>query len=134
MLDQQQRRTARFIWLALYLATLGLVTWGMFAGRQQTLALYGTPEAQADWEQWVDDVREEGDTGPVRRRTPRATRPPALVLMEEQFVTCLIGALVLSSAMFATVAFFVHGVLTSPPPDIDLTSQDTPLRGARRHE
>jgi hypothetical protein len=41
------------------------------------------------------------------------------VLMEEQFVTCLIGAMVLSSAMFVTVAVFVHGVLTGPSPDIE---------------
>jgi len=134
MTDPQRRHTAKYLWFTLYLATLGLVTWGMFAGRRHTLSLYGTPEAQSDWDQWVDDVREEGGAGPVRRRTPQATRPPALVLMEEHFGTCLIGALVLSSAMFATAAFFIHGVLTSSPTEIDSPPRESRIRDARRHE
>jgi hypothetical protein len=125
---------ARIVWSVLYVLTLLAVIGGMLEGRKQALKLYGTADAQADWDQWVDDVREVGEEGPVRRRTPQAPRPPALVLMQEQFVTCLVGALVLSSAMFATVAFFVHGVLTSPPPDIDgpVEGNFRPPRG--RHE
>jgi hypothetical protein len=124
MSSQRRRGRAWVIWLPLYVATLALVTWGMFTGRKYAVELYGTPEAQSDWDQWVEDVREEGGEGPVRRRVPRAPRPPALVLMQDQFVTCLVGALVLSSAMFATVAFFVHGVLTGPRPEIEPPSRD----------
>lgn len=125
---------ARIVWSLLYLSTLLAVTGGMIEGRRQAIRLYGTDEAQADWTRWVDDVRDVGGEGPVQRRTPQTPRPPALVLMQEQFLTCLIGALVLSSALFATVAFFVHGVLTTPPLDVEGPGNGTrhPPRG--RHE
>lgn len=102
-------------WLLAYVTTMGLVCAGLTYGRANLLAAYGTEQAKSDWTMWRSDVAIEQNLGepPVKRRVPKSDEPPALVLMRDYFGACLGLALLLSSVLFATLAFFVRGALGS---------------------
>jgi hypothetical protein len=107
-------------WILAYLAMLALVVGGLVYARQQALAVYGSEQAQADWDQWRGDSQKMSEQpSPVRRRPPRSTEPPALVLMRDHFAICLGLAVVLSSVLFGTFMFFLRGVLKPPKPFVD---------------
>ncbi len=98
------------IWLALYVVVLAAVAVALFQTRRQVLIIYTTAEAQQDWQKWVAEAkRQEQGEGPVRRRAPRVSEPPAAILMRDHFATCLAGALILSSALYWSLAFMLHG-------------------------
>jgi hypothetical protein len=102
-------------WLLAYVMTMALVCAGLTYGRAILLAAYGSEQAQSDWTMWRFDVAIEQHLGepPVKRRIPKSDEPPALVLMRDYFPACLGLALLLSSVLFATFAFFVRGALGS---------------------
>jgi hypothetical protein len=119
------------IWFPIYLFVAGLVVAGMFYGRRQALAAYGTPQAQADWQEWVNEARrQQQGQGPVRRRPPQAKGPPALILMRDHFTTCLGGALLITSAVYWSTAFLLHGSVTSSRSPSPREEDDDRERGA----
>jgi hypothetical protein len=98
------------VWLAAYLALIAGVVVGMLQMRSQAFAVYGTEEAQAEWDAWRDDAKKmEEQPGVVKRRAPKSAQPPALVLMRDHFGVCLGGGLVLSSVLFGTFMMLVRG-------------------------
>jgi hypothetical protein len=98
--------------LLAYMALLSLVVGGLAYGRSQALSIYGSKEAQNEWDTWREDAKQmASEAGPVRRRVPKSAEPPALVLMRDYFVICLGLAVVLSSILFATFMFFVRGAM-----------------------
>jgi hypothetical protein len=104
-------------WFLAYLLLMGLVIGGVFYARSQALAIYGSNEAQAQWDLWRDEAKKMADQpSPVKRRAPESAQPPALVLMRDHFAVCLGLSLVLSTVLFATFMFFLRGALQSNPP------------------
>ena len=113
-------------WLFAYLTMLCLVLGGMYYARGQLLTVYGTADAQQDWDQWRDDAQRRAEgTGPVKQRVPKSVEPPALVLMRDYFTACVGLALLLSSVLFATFMFFVRGVLSGRGGFIDRSPKET---------
>jgi hypothetical protein len=109
-----------FAWLLGYLLLLGLVTFGLFYGRQRALAIYGSESAQAEWDAWREDAKKLADeSGPVKRRIPKSIEPPALVLMRDHFVVCLAGSLLLTSVLFGTFMILVRGAFAPGGQGID---------------
>jgi len=107
-------------WLLAYLILLALVIGGLVYGRQQALAVYGSQQAQNDWDQWRGDAKKMAQQpGPVKRREPKSAEPPALVLMRDHFAACLGLAVVLSSVLFGTFMFFLRGAMTPQTPFVD---------------
>ena len=51
------------------------------------------------------------EPGPVRRRVPKSTEPPALVLMRDYFGVSLIGAVLFTTVLYWVIAWFVMGIL-----------------------
>jgi len=103
---------ATLAWILLYFALLAAITGAMFWVRGTALAVYGTPEAQAEWNTWREDAKQLAeDTGPVKRRFPKSAQPPALVLMRDHFAVCLGLALVLSTVLFGTLMLLVRGAM-----------------------
>ena len=98
----------------LYALLLGGVIAGSLYARSWALTVYGSPQAQAQWNEWRTEAEKLSSEGPVKRRAPKSDSPPALVLATTYFNTCLGIALVLTTVLFAAAAFFVHGVWTSP--------------------
>ena len=107
---------ATVCWLVAYAATLTIVAYGMVHGRSAAMQIYGTSEAQTEWDAWRADSKKMAEQpGVVKRREARSVEPPALVLMRDYFGVCLAGALLLSSVLFATFMLFVRGALQSGP-------------------
>ncbi|MFM9058725.1 MAG: hypothetical protein ACKOSQ_06355 [Planctomycetaceae bacterium] len=52
--------------------------------RGARLAEVSSPAAQADWDRFRDDMREQsGDHGPVRRKVPRSAEPPERIWLRD---------------------------------------------------
>ena len=105
---------AALVWLIAYIVTIAVVVGGMMYLRVTAVEVYGTAEAQAQWDAWREDAKKmEEQPGVVKRRAPKSVRPPALVLMRDHFAACLGGALVLSSVLFGTFMVLVRGAMQS---------------------
>ena len=97
-------------WLLGYVTIMALVSAGLLYGRYAAISTYGSGAAQTEWNEWRDDATAMSKgTGPVKRRVPRSTRPPALVLMQDYFLVCFVGALLLSTVLYGTFMVFVRG-------------------------
>jgi hypothetical protein len=78
--------------------------------RAMAIEVYGTVEAQAEWNTWREDATKMAEQpSVVKRRAPKSAQPPALVLMRDYFAVCLGGALVLSTVLFGTFMMLVRG-------------------------
>jgi hypothetical protein len=108
-------RTPRRIALVLYAVLMVAVFLGLRQARDWSASTYGVDAARSDWQEFRDDVARDAPQAPVQRRVPRSAEPPALVLMRDYFTECLVISLVLTSALYGTIAFFVLGVLSGPP-------------------
>jgi hypothetical protein len=109
--------TSLLLWLLAYLAVLAAVMGGAFYGRARAIAVYGSGEAQTEWDAWREGAGQmTGGASPVRRRAPQSAEPPALVLMRDHFGVCLALAIVLSTVLFGTFMLFVRGALATPDP------------------
>ena len=99
---------------ALYVLVLSGVVGGCLYARSWALSVYGTPEAEAEWNEWRAGAEKLSTEGPVKRRVPKSDKPPALVLATTYFGVCVTIAVLLTTVLFATAVYFVQGVLTSP--------------------
>ena len=99
---------------ALYVLVLSGVVGGCLYARSWAIGVYGSPEAQAEWNEWRAGAEKLSTKGPVKRRIPKSDKPPALVLATTYFGICLTIVLVLTTVLFATAVYFVQGVLRSP--------------------
>jgi hypothetical protein len=118
-------------WLLAYITVMAFVCGGMAYGRWQAFRIYGTDEARMDWAWWRMGVAVEQNLEPdvsVERKVPQSKEPPALVLMRDHFAVCLVGALLLSSVLFATFMVFIRGALTSSAAPIPDSRPDSPTR------
>ena len=111
-------RSSGYLSYAVYGALYALVLSGVLSGclyaRSWTVSVYGTPEAQAEWNEWRAGAAKLSTDGPVKRRIPKSDKPPALVLATTYFGVCLTIAMLLTTVLFATAVYFVQGVLRSP--------------------
>ena len=111
-------------WLLAYITIMGLVSGGLIYSRSQALAIYGSETAQENWDAWRENAKAMAHgTGPVKRREPRSVRPPALVLMQDYFVICLVGAVLLTTVLFGTFMFFVRGAFSPAGEFVDRSQE-----------
>lgn len=97
-----------------YVALMVVLVWGLFALRQNVLRAQSSRDARGDWQAWRSDVeRQQQERQSVARRVPKSAEPPALVLMRDYFVTCLVGALVFVSLLFWVSAGLAIGAVTT---------------------
>jgi hypothetical protein len=98
--------------LAGYALLLAVVIWSLFSARNWTLVELATPRSREQWQAWREDVRQQqAQPGPVRRRVPKSTEPPALVLMRDYFAVSLTAAIVFATVLYWVVAWFIIGIL-----------------------
>ena len=98
-------------WFVAYLLTMGALVFSLQRYRTQALETYGTAEAKAEWEEWRSAAKQIGEDGPVARREPKSSQPPALVLMRDHFPACLGISLLLSSCLFGWMMVCVRGAI-----------------------
>ena len=98
--------------LAVYLAFESGVMLVLWQTRQWVFEEYSTEAAQTDWNEWVDEAKRQANgDGPIRRRVPKSAQPPALVLMRDYYPTCLAGAWLFTSLLFAKIIYFGQALL-----------------------
>jgi hypothetical protein len=114
----------------LYLLLLVCVVGGGLYARTWAISVYGSPQAQAQWDEWRAGAAKLSTEGPVKRRVPKSDKPPALILATTYFGICLSIALVLSTVLFATGVYLIQGVLRSKLWNI--TSPDHMIHRQRR--
>ena len=104
--------TANVVWLVFYLLAMGGVVYGLDYARRLAIARFDSPEARDQWQEFRDDMKKVADdpTAPVDRRMPKSAEPPTLRLLRDYFGTCVLLALLLCSALFATFMFMLRGV------------------------
>lgn len=102
-------------WLVVYLLTMSGVVAGLLVARQQAIANFASPDAQAQWDEFRDDMRKIADNphSPVTRRVPQSAEPPTLRLLRDYFSIVLLLSLLLTSALFVTIMVMVRGVLST---------------------
>ena len=104
------------LWLVSYLLIVALIVVKLVDLRGSLLVELGTADAQANWQQWLDDESARSEqTGPVQRRTPKSAEPPSLVLLRDHFTACLTGAILFASMLFAFLMIAIKGVLRQTP-------------------
>lgn len=98
----------------LYVLLLAAVIGGCWYARNWAISVYGSPQAQAQWDEWRAKAAKLANEGPVKRRVPKSDQPPALVLATTYYGVCLTIAVMLTTVLYGTVAFFILGVMRSP--------------------
>jgi hypothetical protein len=106
------KRAYRVIVLVSYLVVIAAIVIGLLQLREMQLQKLDQPAARQQWQDWRDAAADQaGMEGSVQRRPPKATEPPALILLRDYFPTVLAASIVISSALFGFVAMAVHGTL-----------------------
>lgn len=110
-------RQYRYVAAVTYLLTMAALVAGMLHARQRVDQVYNNPAERSKWQVYRDSMAQQSEDAdaPVRRRVPQSVEPPAQVLMRDYFGVCLTIALVLSSALFGTLALMLGGLLVRSP-------------------
>jgi hypothetical protein len=112
---------SKFVIGVLYVVLLCTLVALLLVARQQALTADGTVTSQENWQDWrAEAQRQQEGNGPVARRVPKSSEPPSLVLLRDHFATSLAIVLVLSSALYFTIAIMVRGVFFGPSFQPDL--------------
>ncbi|REK17253.1 MAG: hypothetical protein DWQ37_07230 [Planctomycetota bacterium] len=106
----------RAIWTGLYVAVMAAVVFSLIQFRRVALETMGTPEAQAEWQEWRDSEPNQSDDLPVQRRAPKSPEPPLLVLMRDHFAVVMTGAILFSSLLYAALAIAAWGAFARQRP------------------
>jgi hypothetical protein len=101
-------------WLVVYLATMGAVIGSLAYARTQALARFDNESAQQAWDQFRTEMERQtaAEDASVLRRVPGESEPPTLRLLRDYYGTTLGIALLLSSALFATLMVMIRGVVS----------------------
>lgn len=109
--------TANLITAVVYIALIGGLVISFSRAANWAESNYQSEQAFENWEQWRQEAKEQSQgKGPVKRRVPKTEAPPALILVKEHYYSLLTISIVLSTALYATFAFFVRGVFLSGEP------------------
>lgn len=119
MVQRRGNVTFRILACMLYVACVAGVVFGMNCARSHLLAVYGSEQAQGNWQNWRDAA--SADVGPVERDEPVSDVPPAFVLMRHHFRTCLAFSLLLTTVLFVTLLIMIRGAFfyQRPAADVD---------------
>lgn len=95
-------------WLAVVLGPpLVLLEW-----RARRLAAVGSPEAQAGWDEFREDMRRQsGREGPVQRKVPRSAEPPELVWLRDHVALAVIAWMTLTGVLGGFLGLVFLGAL-----------------------
>lgn len=105
-------RKTYWVWGGIYLLVMILLTVSLFRVRDSALRVYGTGQAQEEWDTWRQAAEKiRGPRPDGRPGGPRSDVPPALALFAEHFPAILSTSVLVSTALFITFAFVIQGML-----------------------
>lgn len=80
--------------------------------REARLAEISAPAAQADWDRFRADMREQsGEGGPVRRKVPRSPEPPERVWLRDYPLVVVVAWVVFVGLLGTVIGILLHGAL-----------------------
>jgi hypothetical protein len=83
----------------------------LMAWREQRLAAVDSPEAQAQWDAFRQDMRRQsGREGPVQRKVPKSAEPPERVWLRDHIHLAVIAWMTLVGVLGGFLAALVLGV------------------------
>lgn len=88
---------------------------GLAAARPRLLAWQSSPEMQAEWDRFRDEVRETAGTGPVIRKVPKSAEPPLKVWLRDYFALAVTAWLLFGSIVFFVTALLLRGAYAQGP-------------------
>jgi len=105
------RLSVLFTLLAAYLATTGLILWGLHTARERVIADMSEPASLEGWHYWAEETRRTPEPDqPVARRAIKSEEPPALILMRDHFGSIQAVSLAVGSFLFAFLVFLTQGI------------------------
>jgi len=99
--------------LILILGEVALVSW-LRDSRQTWIDNNSTPAVQASWEEWRADAAKQtgaAGTGPVKRKMPKSSEPPFVVLLRDHFGVVQAAAVVFSAVMYLFALILIRGLM-----------------------
>lgn len=99
--------------LILILGEVALVSW-LRDSRQTWIDNNSTPAVQASWEEWRADAAKQDGTagaGPVKRKVPKSSEPPFVVLLRDHFGVVQTAAVVFSAVMYLFALILIRGLV-----------------------
>jgi hypothetical protein len=92
---------------------IALVSW-LRDSRQTWIDNNSTPEVQASWKAWKNDAKKQDGTagaGPVKRREPKSSEPPFVVLLRDHFGVVQAAAVVFSAVLYLFALILIRGLM-----------------------
>jgi len=101
---------AIFCAVAIYLAVMALMVWGLRVAQQRVIETLGSEKALAEWRAFAEETRRPPPgQQPVLRRPVKSDEPPSLVLMRDHFIAILATSLLIGSFVYAFLLFLLWG-------------------------
>jgi hypothetical protein len=98
--------------VAVWLATLVLPPVILLRVREGWLAELNRPEAQAHWDEFRRDMRQQsGRDGPVQRKVRKSAEPPARVWLRDFFLMAVVAWVLFAGVLGGFFCLLVAGVL-----------------------
>ena len=122
-------RRTNVLMLTVYVILIAAMAGGLCLARSRVLGRLDADVSQQAWEQWRQEAeRQSAGRGPVTRRAPTATEAPTVLLLRDHFGACLTLTLLISTVLFATLAFMIRGVLFGPKLQLHHDTKQHPIR------
>ncbi|HJN08164.1 MAG TPA: hypothetical protein QF564_05690 [Pirellulaceae bacterium] len=114
--------------LTVYVILIASIAGGLCFARSRVLGRPDTNVSQEAWQQWRQEAeRQSAGQGPVTRRVPTATEAPTVLLLRDHFGACLTLTLMISTVLYATLAFMIRGVLFGPKLQLHHDAKQRPI-------
>lgn len=102
--------------LALLVLILGEVAlvWWLRDNQETWIANNSTASAQASWDKYREDAAKQTGapgTGPVKRKMPKSSEPPFVVLLRDHFGVVQAAAVVFSTVLYLFVLILIRGLM-----------------------
>jgi hypothetical protein len=102
-------------WTIAAICWIGIIVGSMYWFRSAVIGSFDE-QAMRDWQadraKLVEGQRD--GTAPVTRRINPSEFPPAYVLMQDHFATCLAAAVGFGTLVMGALAIMIHGALNQP--------------------
>ena len=91
-----------------------LPPYALWTLRGSWLADLDSPNVQAEWNQFRDDMKKQSDrSGPVQHKVPKSSEPPLRVWLRDYFWLAVIAWAVLTSVLYSFFGLAILGVTRS---------------------
>jgi len=98
--------------VAAWLAAVVLPPVLLSRARADWLQQWDRPEAQAEWEEFRSDMRQQsGRDGPVQRKVPKSAEPPIRVWLRDYFQLAVVAWVLFMGVLGGVFSLLVAGVL-----------------------